>query len=151
MQIYFGESGDFKPVDVGTEKFCFVVGLIVPETSIKRLEANFDLFVSKLPQSVFASGEPKGKLLSIPQRKLLLEILSGHPDVLLVPVSVNLGYSGGPFLSTAPAKIRALMESNLASESSDMTKSQRAELAKQFGNLSGQALAKNSCHTALRY
>jgi hypothetical protein len=40
MQVYFDESGDFRPITVGTEKFCFVLGVMVPETAIDGLKTS---------------------------------------------------------------------------------------------------------------
>jgi hypothetical protein len=142
MQIFFDESGDFSPVDVGAEKFCYVLGLIVPETSIEELRTDFEWFVSQLTSHEFDSGEPKGALLTSDHRRLLLQILKLHRNVTIVPLSVNLGYSGRKLLSGAPAKIRSLIEGNLPVESSYMTKAQRAELARRFGRLSPEALSR---------
>jgi hypothetical protein len=142
MQIYFDESGDFKPVTLGTEKFCFILGVIVPETSMEHLKADFDLFVGKLSRNEFLAGEPKGSRLSLEHRRLLLEILEAHRNVLLVPISVNLGWNDVSYYSAAPLKIRSLIESNLHIDSTYMTTPKRAELAKRIGKLSAEALTR---------
>jgi len=142
MQIYLDESGDFKPVSLGTAKFCFILGLLVPETSVEQLKTDFDLFVGQLNGNEFVGGEPKGFLLSQEHRRLLLEILEAHRNVSLVPVSVNLGCNDVAYYAAAPSKIRALIESNLGIESTYMTQPKRAELAKRIGRLSPEALTR---------
>jgi hypothetical protein len=127
MQIYFDESGDFKPVALGM--FCFILGLIIPETSMGQLKTDFDLFVGKLGGNEFLKGEPKGSRLSLEHRQLLLEILEAqHRDVSLVPISVNLGCNDASYYSTAPSRIRSLIENNLDIDSAYMTTPKRAEL-----------------------
>jgi hypothetical protein len=84
MHIYFDESGDFNPSEPGR--------LIIPETAASALHNDFDWFVRKLSPAEFARGEPKGSLLSLPNRMVLLEILKAHREVMLVPTSVNLAY-----------------------------------------------------------
>jgi Protein of unknown function (DUF3800) len=142
VQIYFDESGDFNPVKATGQKLSYVVGIIVPETAAKALKADFDWFVSRLSPSEFAKGEPKGSLLTIYHRRVLLEILKAHRNVMLAPISVNMAGNDPTFFATAPAKIRALIESNLHTESSYMPPKERAELGKRLGRLSGQALVR---------
>jgi hypothetical protein len=142
MQIYFDESGDFRPVTLGTEKFCFILGVIVPETSMHQLKTDFDLFVGKLSRNEFLNREPKGSRLSLEHRRLLLEILEAHRNVSIIPISVNLGCNDASYYSAAPLRIRSLIESNLHIESTYMTTPQRAEFAKRIGKLSSVALTR---------
>ena len=118
MHIYFDESGDFNPSEPSRPKFCFVVGLIIPQKAAGALHNDFDWFVSKLSPVEFARGEPKGSLLSLPNRRVLLEILKAHREVMLVPTSVNLAYEDPRMFSDAPTRIRSLIESGLHVESS---------------------------------
>jgi hypothetical protein len=142
MQIYFDESGDFRPVSAGVEKLCFVVSVIIPENSTATLKTDFDFFIQQLTDEEFVKREPKGFALSLGHRKLLLEILKAHRNVSIVPVSVNLGCSGGPFFTAAPSRIRSLIQSNLGIDSAYMSKDERAELARRFGRLSAQGLTR---------
>src|ERR1700719_2457435 len=87
-------------------------------------------------------GEPKGNLLSLEHRRVFLQILKSHSDVMLIPVSVNLGFDDPSFFANAPAKIRTLIESSLSTESTFMTVAERAKLARQFGRLSAPAIAR---------
>jgi hypothetical protein len=52
---------------------------------------------------------------------VLLEILKAHSDVMLVPLSVNLGYDDPSLFETAGERIRALIKSNLSAESDYMS------------------------------
>lgn len=142
MQIYFDESGDFNTASTAGYKFAFVVGIILPDRALPRLKSDFDWFVAQLQTTEFDRGEPKGSLLSLPHRKVLIEILKAHADVMLIPLSVNLGFDDPAFYESAPARIRALIESNLKTESDYMTLAERAELAKRFGRLSPPVLAR---------
>src|SRR6267154_4205528 len=107
MHIYFDESGDFNPSEPSRPKFCFVVGLIISETAAGAFHDDFDWFLSKLSPAEFARGEPKGSLLSLPNRAVLLEILKAHRDIMLVPTSVNLAYEDPRMFSDAPGRIRS--------------------------------------------
>lgn len=142
MQIFFDESGDFNTARKTGYKFAFVVGIILPDRALPRLKGDFGWFVGRLSHSEFDQAEPKGALLSLPHRRVLLEILKSHSDVMLVPISVNLGSDDSSFFETGPARIRALIENNLSTESASMTVTERAELARQFGRLSAPALAR---------
>lgn len=142
MQIYFDESGDFNTASTAGHKFAFVVGIILPDRALPRLKGDFDWFVGQLQANEFEQGEPKGSLLSLAHRRVLLEILKAHSDVMLIPVSVNLGFNDPSFYENAPARISALIESNLQTESDYMTVAERAELAKRFGRLSPPVLAR---------
>lgn len=142
MQIYFDESGDFRTAIGGGQKFSFIVGIVVPETSLEKLKCDFDWIVSRLRPGEFVKGEPKGSRLSVDHRRLLLEILKAHRDVMLIPLTVNLGSDDPAFFATAPARIRSLIESNLLAESSSMSMEERAELARRFGRLSAPVLVR---------
>jgi hypothetical protein len=142
MQIYFDESGDFAPSDRSHPKFCFVLGIIIPETATDSLRSHFDWFVKRLGHSERKRGEPKGSLLSFANRRVLLEILKAHREVMILPISVNLAYDDPQFFATAPEKIRALIEANLHIESSFMTVSDRARLAKRIRHLSAPVLVR---------
>ncbi len=142
MQIYFDESGDFNTASTAGHKFAFVVGIILPDRALPRLKSDFDWFVGQLRRDEFEQGEPKGSLLSLVHRRVLLEILKAHSDVMLIPLSVNLGSDDPSLFETAPARIRSLIEGNLDTESTDMTVTQRAELARRFGRLSPPVLAR---------
>jgi hypothetical protein len=141
VQIYFDESGDFNPAQK-PYNFSFVVGIIFPDSACPRLKSDFDWFVSRLSGNELDQGEPKGKLLSIDHRAVLLEILKAHSDLMLVPISVNLGYDNRSFFGSAPARIRSLIESSLHMKSTFMTVTERAELARRFGRLSAPALTR---------
>ena len=142
MKLYFDESGDFRPSINGEPKFSFVVGVIVPETATDRLKEDFDWFIDQLAPSEFVRGEPKGTALTIEHRRVLMEILKSHESVMLVPISVNVGVHDPVFLASVPAKIRALIESNLGMPSAQMTVNQRKELAARFGRLNVQVLLR---------
>jgi hypothetical protein len=142
VQIFFDESGDFNTAGTADYKFAFVVGIMLPDRALPRLKVDFDWFVNELSASEFDRGEPKGSLLSLAHRKVLMQILKAHSDVMLIPVSVNLGFDDPSFFETGPAKVRALIESNLRTDSDYMTKPERARLAKQFGHLSAPVLAR---------
>jgi hypothetical protein len=142
MQIYFDESGDFNTARNAAYKFAFVVGIILPDRALQGLKADFDWFVGQLSSNEFRQGEPKGALLSLTHRQVLLEILKAHSDVMLIPLSVNLGFNDPSFFATAPARIRSLIENNLKTESSSMTIRERAALAKRFGRLSAPVMAR---------
>jgi len=142
MQIYFDESGDFNTARNTPHKFAFVVGIILPDRALQRLKVDFDWFVGQLSSNEFRQGEPKGALLSLTHRQVLLEILKAHSDVMLIPLSVNLGFNDPSFFATAPARIRSLIENNLKTESSSMTIRERAALAKRFGRLSAPVMAR---------
>jgi hypothetical protein len=68
-----------------------------------------------------------------------LEVLKAHRNVMLLPVSVNLGRDDPEFFMTAPGKIRRLIESDLETESAFMTFTERA---KRIGRLSGPDLVR---------
>ena len=142
MQIFFDESGDFNTASKAGYKFAFVVGIILPDRAVPRLKSDFDWFVGQLHPREFHNGEPKGSLLSLVHRRVFLEILKAHSDVMLIPISVNLGYDDPSLFATAPARIRSLIESNLQTESDYMPAAERATLASQFGNLSAPVLAR---------
>jgi hypothetical protein len=142
MKLYFDESGDFNPPINGGPKFSFVVGVIVPESATEKLKEDFDWFVGQLAPSEFVRGEPKGCALTIEHRRVLMEILKSHESVMLVPISVNVGVHDPIFLASLPAKIRALIESNLRTPSTLMTVKQRKELAARFGRLNAQVLLR---------
>jgi hypothetical protein len=142
MEIYFDESGRFHPNVSKTENFSFVMGIIIPEGASAKLKEDFDWFVSRLTTAEFKNGEPKGSLLTLEHRKLLLEIMKSHRDVMLVPVTVNLGQTDPEFLRSAPQKIRTLIESNLGQDSPHMKHSDRKEFAKRISNLSPAVLAR---------
>lgn len=142
MQIYFDESGDFNTASSAGYKFAFVVGVILPDSALPRLKCDFDWFVGQLEANEFDQGEPKGSLLSLPHRRVLLEILKAHSEVMLIPLSVNLGFDDPAFYESAPARIRALIKSNLSVESDYMSVAEREMLANQFGNLSAPVLAR---------
>ena len=142
LQIYFDESGDFNTASTAGHKSAFVVGIILPDRALPRLKGDFDWFVGQLQANEFEQGEPKGSLLSLPHRRVLLEILKAHSDVMVIPVSVNLGFDDPPFYENAPAKIRGLIKSNLSTESDYMTVAERDALANQFGNLSAPVIAR---------
>jgi hypothetical protein len=142
VQIFFDESGDFNTAITADYKFAFVVGIMLPDRALPRLKVDFDWFVGELQANEFDQGEPKGSLLSLAHRKMLMEILKAHRDVMLIPVSVNLGYDDTALFETAPGRIRSLIESNLRTESDYMTEAERTTLASQFGNLSAPVLAR---------
>ena len=142
MQIYFDESGDFNTALKADYKFAFVVGIILPDRALQRLKGDFDWFLGQLSSNEFRRGEPKGALLSLAHRRVLLEILKAHSDVMLIPLSVNLGFDDPSFFETAPARIRSLIETNLQTESPFMTVAERAVLAKRFGRLSAPVMAR---------
>src|SRR5277367_5346095 len=102
MEIYFDECGDFRPAPSGTGAFAFVMGLVVPEASSSALKTDFDWFVGQLTRREFRRAEPKGSLLTLEHRQLLLQILMAHPAVMLVPVTLNLGHTDPQFLNNAP-------------------------------------------------
>jgi hypothetical protein len=135
VQIYFDESGDFNTASTAGYKFAFVVGIILPDSALPRLKSNFDWFIGQLQANEFDQGEPKGSLLSLPHRRLFLEILKAQRDLMLIPLSVNLGFDDSAFYKSAPARIRTLIESNLQTESDYMTLAERAELAKRFSTV----------------
>jgi hypothetical protein len=85
MEVYFDESGNFRPAAIGSDKFSFVMGLVIPEGSTTKLKSDFDWFESKLASPERNRGEAKGVLLSLEHRKMLLEILKVHRDLMLVP------------------------------------------------------------------
>jgi Protein of unknown function (DUF3800) len=142
MKVYFDESGDFNPSTPGRPKFCFVLGVIIPEAAEDALQRDFAWFLKQLGRAECKRGEPKGSLLSLSTRRVLLEILKAHKDVMLVPISVNLAYEDPQFFSTAPGKIRALIEGNLHLESAYMAVEARAELARRIGRLSVPVLVR---------
>jgi Protein of unknown function (DUF3800) len=142
MEIYFDESGDFQSAPIGNERFSFVMGLVIPEGSAPKLKTDFEWFESKLKVEECEKREGKGGLLSLEHRKLLLEILKAHPDVMLVPVTVNLGCVSPEFLRSAPSAIRGLIEKNIGQDSPHMTTSQRKDLARRISNLSAPVLAR---------
>jgi hypothetical protein len=142
MDIFFDESGTFNPSAERADNLAFVVGVIIPEGGSLGIKNDFDWFVSKLGRQECIRGEPKGALLSLDHRKVLLEILKSHSDVMLIPVTVNLGQTEPEFMQSAPTKIRALIEGNLEKTSTHMTVTERRELAKRFGNLSAPVLAR---------
>jgi hypothetical protein len=142
MEVFFDESGNFVPAYIGAEKFSFVMGVVVPEGATASLKSDFDWLESKLTRDERKQGEPKGALLSLEHRHILLEILKSHSDVMLVPVTVNLGHTDPAFLQTAPDRIRKVIERNLVHYSPHMTTEQRQELARRFSNLSAPALGR---------
>jgi Protein of unknown function (DUF3800) len=142
VQIFFDESGDFNTASKSGYKFSFIVGVILPDQALPRLKVDFDWFVKQLGPEERKQGEPKGSLLSFAHRKILLQILKTHNDVMLIPISVNLGSDDPSFYENAPARIRALIESNLHAPSDVWTAEERAELAKRFARMSAPALAR---------
>jgi len=118
------------------------VGIILPDRALQRLKGDFDWFLGRLSSNEFRQGEPKGDLLSLAHRRVLLEILKAHSDVMLIPLSVNLGFDDPSFFETAPARIRSLIEKNLQTESPFMTVAERAVLAKRFGRLSAPVMVR---------
>ena len=142
LQIYFDESGDFNTASKAGYKFAFVVGIILPDRALAGLKTDFDWFVGQLQPNEFDQRKPKGSLLSLAHRKVLMEILKAHSDLMLIPVSVNLGFDDPSFYESAPARVRALIESNLQTESDYMTTPEREELAKRFGRLSPPVLTR---------
>lgn len=142
MQLFFDESGDFDPPRSGRQKFSFVVGILVPEIASSKLKHDFDWLVGQLGSAQFRNGEPKGSLLTLEQRWLLLEILKANEKVMLVPISVNLSASDPALIAGAPEKIRLLIESNLATPSEFMPLRERQNLAKRFGRLSVPVLLR---------
>jgi hypothetical protein len=142
MEIYFDESGDFRAAAPGMADLAVVMGIIIPQTSLSRLKSDFDWFEAQLDSKEHKNGEPKGSLLTVNHRALLLQILHSHSDVMLVPVTLNIGNDDPEFLITAPSKIRRLIESNLGTETVGMTVQERNDLARQFGNLGPSGISK---------
>ena len=142
MQIFFDESGDFNPARASAYNFSFVMGIILPDRALPRLKSDFDWFVGQLHPTEFDQAEPKGSLLSLAHRRVLLQIFKAHSDVMLIPVSVNLGYDDPSIMETAGERIRALIKGNLSTASDYMTVVERETLANQFGNLSAPVLAR---------
>jgi len=142
MELYFDESGAFQLSTPGAENFSFVMGIIIPEESSDKLKDDFDWFELQLAATERSQGEPKGKLLTPIHRRILLEILKAHRNVMLVPVTVNLGCAESEFLRSAPKNIRSQIECNLDEESPFFTRFERELLARQIGNLSSSVLTR---------
>jgi len=140
MHAYFDESGTFQPVPEGSVNFSYVVGIVVPDGSVGSLKSSFDWFESQLPASEKRDGEPKGSRLSRRSCEVLLEIMKSHRDVILIPVTVNMGANSPDFMESAPKKISEVIQGNLGQESSYMPVARRRELAKQIANLSAPVL-----------
>ena len=89
MEIYFDESGNFRPSPASEVGLCAVMGVIVPENEAASLQEHFSTMIAELPREVFIDGEPKGYRLSAKQGQLLATLVNSHPGVKLVPVTVN--------------------------------------------------------------
>src|ERR1700733_12885648 len=100
MEIYFDESGTFQLPIPKAENLSFVMGVIIPEESADRLKDDCEWFEKQLASSEMSQGEPKGKLLTLNHRRVLLEILKKNRDVMLIPVTVNLGCNEPAFLDS---------------------------------------------------
>jgi hypothetical protein len=140
MHAYFDESGTFQPVPKGSLDFSYVVGIVIPEGSVDSLKSAFDRFESHLTSAEKKDGEPKGARLSRRSCDVLLEIMKSHRDVILIPITVNIGANSPDFMESAPKEISKVIEGNLGEESSYMPVARRKELAKQVANLSAPAL-----------
>ena len=148
MEIYFDEAGDFAPILKGTEKICALMGVIVPESEEQSIKADFELFVKKLSQREFVKGEPKGYLLSISHCRLLAEIMNAHSAVMLVPVTVFLGFTDPKFLETFPQQLRAVLEREGDKCLYELMRSQVKELSRRAGNLSVNQLIRLVSYTS---
>jgi hypothetical protein len=67
MEIYFDESGNFRPSPASEVGLCAVMGVIVPENEAASLQEHFSTMIAELPREVFIDGEPKGYRLSAKQ------------------------------------------------------------------------------------
>jgi len=142
VEIYFDESGDFNPEGAGALNLAFILGVMIPEEAGPNLKSDFDFLVSQLHADEFVDKEPKGRLLTPEHRRLLLEILKAHRSVILIPITLNIGYTAPSSYKGAPARIASLIEENLHAVPSTIPIHEKAELAKRFRRLSPPALVR---------
>src|SRR5437879_3129221 len=130
MEIYFDESGNFRPSESGLSA---VMGVVVPENEAATLQSDFSTMVGKLPTDTFVDGEPKGYRMSAKQCRLLAELLNSHPGVKLVPVTVNTASIDKSFFDEFPPKLKELLAGESEKCLYETLQSEVSELARRCG------------------
>jgi len=144
MEIYFDESGNFRPSESGLSA---VMGVVVPENEAATLQSDFSTMVGKLPKDTFVDGEPKGYRMSAKQCRLLAELLNSHPGVKLVPVTVNTASIDKSFFDEFPPKLKELLAGESEKCLYETLQSEVSELARRCGNLSPDQLVRLLAYT----
>jgi hypothetical protein len=142
MEIYFDESGTFRPLRSNANQVAVVMGVLIPELESDSLRKDFEAFLRQLPPRAFVNKEIKGHRLSAEQFKLLAIMLNVHPGIRIAPVTVNVGFMRGASFEAWPQKLRALLEEEGAKCLYDKMRSEVGELARRSGNLSPDQLIK---------
>jgi hypothetical protein len=142
MEIYFDESGTFRPLRSNADQVAVVMGLLIPELGSDSLREDFEAFLRRLPPRAFVGKEVKGHRLSAEQFKLLATILNVYPGIKIAPVTVNVGFMRSASLEAWPQKLRALLEQEGAKCLYDKMRSEVSELARRSGNLSPDQLIR---------
>ncbi|MBZ5672228.1 MAG: hypothetical protein LAO04_21200 [Acidobacteriia bacterium] len=103
--------------------------------------------MATLSRKQFVRREPKGHLLSLDQCKALIQIITTHQGVMLVPITVNLGFADRKFIETLPSELRVVLEQEGQKCLYDQMRSNVSLLAKQSGNLSPDQLVRLTAYT----
>jgi hypothetical protein len=141
IQIFFDETGEFRPAAPGKLELAAVLALIVPSVDSDSLEKDFLKFVSTLPASAFAKGEPKGSRLPLDRLKSLASMLNMHPGIMTVPTTFNREIES-PSFRTWPEQLKAILEKQAALCVHDTMRREVETLAKRCGNLSSEQISR---------
>ena len=147
MEVYFDESGNFRPSPSSETGLCAVMGVIIPENEATSLQEDFSTIIGELPVEVFVNGEPKGHRLSAEQSQLLATLLNAHSGVKLVPVTVNTGSIEQSFFEQFPSKLKELLTSESEKCLYEAMQTEVSELARRCGNLSPDQLVRLLAYT----
>lgn len=111
MKFFFDESGLFRvPVTSGTHDVGIVSGVVIPESIEAAVFDEFSKFIKTLPDTAFAKGEVKGRLLDDEARKRLADMIVDLPaGILFCPIMLDLT----SLIGTPRAAIRSAVAEKL--------------------------------------
>jgi hypothetical protein len=147
MQVYFDESGNFRPSLSQEIGLCAVMGVIIPENEAASLREDFLAMIGELPRDVFVNGEPKGYRLSAQQSQLLATLINAHSGVKLAPVTVNTASIEQSFFEKFPPKLKELLTGESEKCLYETMQTEVSELARRCGNLSSDQLVRLLAYT----
>jgi hypothetical protein len=140
VKVFFDESGSFNPDSKRTGDPSVLMGAILHEHDMDSLRQDFELYKSQLPSKVIVKGEPKGVHLDVRHCRLLAQILCGHTDIMLVPLTLMPNASDRGFLKELPGQLRDMVRKEARKYLSGTNLSVILEWASRTGNLSSVQL-----------
>jgi len=138
MKFYFDESGNFQLPPAGEHRVGIVIGIAIPDSDEAEVFGQFNAFLSKLPESSFKSGEPKGRLLDYAGRKALADMLVDLPGILLCPIMLDLTSLVGQTQADVPGLVSQKLMKLQSSCKYETFRNQIIELANDVRAISKQ-------------